>query len=185
MTDLLSPTDPATTRVEPAWRVEISALYEELDAQVARLGPICELSGRCCRFQEVGHTLFVSAPEVEFLLEGAPRPERALDRGETCPWQDHHGRCTAREARPLGCRVYYCDPSYTISGHELSEQFIRRLKQLTEDHGLPWNYAPLHHHLEAERARGSFPVDLAGDDHDGLRERISAHRKEASPKLEP
>ena len=27
---------------------------------MARLGPVCQLSGRCCRFKEYGHTLFVS-----------------------------------------------------------------------------------------------------------------------------
>jgi len=185
MTDLLSPTDPATMRVEPAWRVEIRALYEELDAQVARLGPVCELSGRCCRFQEYGHTLFVSAPEVRFLLCAAPGPHRPLDRGETCPWQDHQGRCTARDARPLGCRVYYCDPSYQHAGHELSERFIGRLKQLTETHGLPWNYAPLHHHLEEERARGGFPIDLARNDPEGSHQPPSGHRREASSNLDP
>jgi hypothetical protein len=136
---------------------DLRALYRELDAEVARLGPICELSGRCCRFQEYGHTLFVSAPEVEFLLSAAPSPARPLDRGETCPWQDHQGRCTAREGRPLGCRVYFCDASYRESGQELSERFIRRLKQVTEIHGLSWNYAAFHRHLEAERAGGRFP----------------------------
>ena len=37
---------------------------------------------------------------------------RPLDQGATCPWQDSRGHCTAREARPLGCRVYYCDPAF-------------------------------------------------------------------------
>jgi len=184
MTDLLSPTDPATAQVEPAWRAAIGALYEELDAEVARLGPVCQLSGRCCRFQEYGHTLFVSDPEVRYLKSAAPRPERPLDRGETCPWQDRQGRCTARDARPLGCRVYYCDPSYQHSGQELSERFIGRLKQLTEKHGLPWNYAPLHHHLEAERARGELPIDLARNGPQGLNVPRSGQRREAPPNLD-
>ncbi len=45
-------------------------------ARWRRLGPICQLSGRCCRFQEYGHTLFVSSLEVQFLLDHAPEPER-------------------------------------------------------------------------------------------------------------
>src|SRR5262245_2661736 len=89
---------------------ELRALYEQLDAEVAQLGPVCQLSGRCCRFKEYGHILFVSTPEVQFLLANAPEPHRPLDRGETCPWQDSLGRCTARGCRPVGCRVYYCDP---------------------------------------------------------------------------
>jgi hypothetical protein len=57
--------------------------------------------------------------------------------------------------------VYYCDPTYQLAGTELSERFVRRLKQWTERHHLPWNYAPLHRHLEAERAAGQLAIDLA------------------------
>ena len=140
---------------------ELRALYAQLDAEVARLGPVCQLSGRCCRFREYGHTLFVSAMEVAFLLNGAPDPHRPLDHGDTCPWQDSLGRCAAREARPLGCRVYYCAPTDPTAVTELSERFISRLKSLAERHGLPWNYAPLHRHLHDERDRGRLPIELA------------------------
>jgi hypothetical protein len=162
MNDPLNSTEPATTHAGPIWRTELVALYSDLDAHVARLGPVCGLSGRCCRFGEYGHTLFVSAVEVEFLLATAPSPARPLDGGATCPWQDHQGHCTARKGRPLGCRVYFCDPSYTDSGQQLSERFIGQLKQLTENHGLAWNYAPLHQHLEDRRACGGFPKGGAG-----------------------
>ena len=142
----------------PLADAELRALYEELDAEVAQLGPVCQLSGRCCRFKEYGHTLFVSTAEVQLLLESAPEPRRPLDQGETCPWQDAHGHCTARDCRPLGCRVYYCDPSYERFAYDLSERYIARLKALTDKHGLPWNYAPLHRHLEAQHvARGIVP----------------------------
>ncbi len=185
MTEISLPTDPAGTPVEPAWRAELAVLYAELDREVARLGPICELSGRCCRFQAYGHTLFVSTPEVRFLLDRAPPPQRPLDRGESCPWQDEQGRCTARDARPLGCRVYFCDAKYQHPGQEIAERFIGRLKQLTETHGLPWNYAPLHDHLEDERARGTFPIDLARPDPERFHEPRSGQRREASPNVEP
>jgi hypothetical protein len=168
----------------PPWQAEIRALYDELDARVARLGPKCDLSGRCCRFEEFGHTLFVSSPEIGFLLSAAPRPQRPLDGGRSCPWQDHQGRCTARDGRPLGCRVYYCDPSYRDAGEELSEHFIRRLKDLSDNHGLSWNYVPLHKHLEAELAGGRYLVDTVGHAGGGSREPPSAARKEESPDLD-
>jgi Fe-S-cluster containining protein len=132
-------------------------LYRDLDAEVALAGPTCELSGRCCRFLEYGHTLFLSAPESEYLIAHAPPPARPLDEGATCPWQDVQGRCTAREARPLGCRVYYCDPSYQETAQELSERYIARLKRLADSLGLAWGYAPLHRHLHAAVAAGRFP----------------------------
>lgn len=149
---------------DPApFRGALRALYNALDAEVAGLGPVCRLSGRCCRFEEYGHTLFVSAPEVALLLVDGPPPARALDDGATCPWQDGLGRCTARDARPLGCRVYYCDPAYQDHASDLSETYIARLKQLADVYRLPWNYAPLHRHLRWAEAAELF----AGPAHPG------------------
>jgi Fe-S-cluster containining protein len=153
--------NPATSTAAPLdpdrFREPLRLLYAELDATVARIGPVCRLSGRCCRFAEFDHTLFASAPEAALLLADAPAPARALDGGATCPWQDARGHCTARDARPLGCRVYYCDDSYQGHAVEVSEAFIARLKRLVEDLDLPWDYAPLHHHLRRARDEGRFP----------------------------
>lgn len=141
----------------------ILGLYAELDRAVADDGPVCELSGRCCRFAEYGHTLFVSAPEVELLIERAPPPVRLLDDGATCPWQNAQGHCTARDARPLGCRVYFCDPAYLERGAQIAEEFIGRFKRLFEFLGVPWDYRPLHVHLGRARDAGAitFPVQSA------------------------
>lgn len=145
---------------EPAFTA-LLAIYAALDAEVARRGPRCQLSGRCCRFEEFGHTLFVSRIEAEMLVDQAPAPSRPLDAGLTCPWQDAHGRCAARQARPLGCRAYFCDPAYEPTAHEVSEPHITKLKQLARDYDLPWSYQPLHHHLRRLREEGRLVVDLA------------------------
>jgi len=141
-----------------SYRDALLALYAELDAEIARRAPVCQLSGRCCRFVEYDHTLFLSAAELGVLLADAPAPVRPLDGGETCPWQNGQGHCTARGARPLGCRVYFCDPGYEGQAEELSETFLARLKQLSTEFGLPWNYAPLHHHLRVAWAQRDLPV---------------------------
>jgi hypothetical protein len=161
MTDRVVPADASAPSLTTLAHDELRALYRELDLAVSRLGPVCALSGRCCRFQEYGHTLFVSAAEAALLVELAPAPLRPLDSGETCPWQDERGHCAARDARPVGCRVYYCDPAYLPAAAELSERFVSRLKDFARRHGLPWNYAPLHRHLEDARAQGSLVIDLA------------------------
>lgn len=142
-------------------RESLRVLYAELDADVASHAPVCLLSGRCCRFAEYDHTLFLSEAEAALLLADAPPPSRPLDDGATCPWQDLQGRCTAREARPLGCRVYFCEDRYQDHAHALSETYIGRLKRLAETLGLPWNYAPLHRHLHAARDSGRFPTTPA------------------------
>src|ERR1700691_533367 len=97
-------------------------LYTEVDREVAAAGPVCVASGRCCRFKEYGHVLFLSSLEAEVLLEGVPEENRAQAgpehlRGEFCPYQKDN-LCTAREPRPLGCRIYYCDPNYQQTAAE-------------------------------------------------------------------
>ncbi len=142
MTDESEP-EPIANPIE----TELEALYARLDASVAERAPICRISGRCCRFQEYGHTLFLSSIEFEYLAAKAPPPLRPIDDGATCPWQDTAGRCTARTARPLGCRVYFCDPAYEGEAPDLTERFLAELKRLAERHERTWNYAPLHRHL--------------------------------------
>lgn len=140
------------------FRGPLREVYASLDAEVAALAPRCDLSGRCCRFEEFDHTLFVSSPEAALLIADAPAPSRPLDDGATCPWQDDRGLCTAREARPLGCRVFFCDPVYQEPGREVAERAIGSLKRVVESLGLPWNYAPLHRHLHASGSlKGPVP----------------------------
>jgi len=123
-------------------RNQVLALYREVDAEVRAAGPVCVASGRCCRFKEYGHTLFVSNLEADVLLSQAPAYELPVT-SDFCPFQKDN-LCTAREPRPLGCRVYYCDPAYQETGNLITEKYLQRLKQLAEEHGLPWRYAPLH-----------------------------------------
>jgi Fe-S-cluster containining protein len=144
-------------------RAPLQALYAELDSEIASLAPVCVLSGRCCRFQEYDHTLFLSEAEAAVLIADAPPPTRPLDEGATCPWQDEHGRCGARNARPLGCRVYFCDPNFDGHAEPLTERYLARIRLLVDELGLPWNYARLHSHLHAAVASGRLRI--AGADH--------------------
>lgn len=156
-----TPPAPGRTTLDQA-SAALVVLYEALDRDITRAGPTCELSGRCCRFEAYGHTLFVSRLEVDHLLATAPTPIRPLDTGQTCPWQDPHNRCTARAARPLGCRVYFCDPTFSDASARLSEHYIRALKRITDDLGRPWHYAPLHTHLAQAQTDGrvAFPTSV-------------------------
>jgi hypothetical protein len=139
--------------VNPEVRRQVLDLYAAVDREVAEAGPVCVASGRCCRFKEYGHTLFVSNLEADVLLAAAPPYEQPVST-DFCPFQKDN-LCTAREPRPLGCRVYYCDPTYQGTGERLTEKYLRRLKELAEEHGLEWRYAPLHHFLNES---GSEPM---------------------------
>ncbi|MBY0514534.1 MAG: hypothetical protein K2P78_11560 [Gemmataceae bacterium] len=134
------------------WRV-----YAAVDEAVAVAGPRCDASGRCCRFTEYGHTLFMSHFEAELLLASAPPYVKPVTR-DGCPFQVG-GRCTAREARPLGCRIYFCDPRYAERMTEITEKAVARLKHIADKYDAGWRYAPLHVFLnEAER-----PQDVPAD----------------------
>jgi hypothetical protein len=137
---------------EPVRRLVLQ-LYADVDRDVAAAGPVCVASGRCCRFKEYGHVLFLSNLEADVLLAGAPPYDPAIVTPDFCPFQKGN-MCTAREPRPLGCRVYYCDPNYQETANELTEKYLHRLKQLADEQGVPWRYAPLHRFLaEPELAR--------------------------------
>src|SRR5438067_1379881 len=133
-------------------RRQVLQLYDEVDQAVAAAGPVCVASGRCCRFKEYGHVLFLSNLEAEVLLADAPPYEQPV-ASDFCPFQKQN-LCTAREPRPLGCRVYYCDPNYQETGNRSTETYLARLKALAAEHGEPWHYAPLHAFLNESAVRG-------------------------------
>ncbi len=144
----------------------IRIIYAAADAAVAAAGPVCESSGRCCRFTEYGHTLFLSDIESEYLLATAPAYDRVTPDG--CPFQVD-GLCTARDERPLGCRVYFCDPKFQEEMPVIIESHLQQLKRLADETNRPWRYAPLHVFLQealddgrdvpsVEKKRLSLPI---------------------------
>jgi Fe-S-cluster containining protein len=128
-------------------RRRVLEVYAAADAAVGAAGPRCQASGRCCRFKEYGHTLFLSRFEAELLLETAPAYDQPVSP-DGCPFQVG-GLCTAREQRPLGCRIYFCDPDYQGRQTEITEDAIARLKEIADEFGTGWEYAPLHRFLNA------------------------------------
>ena len=127
-------------------------IYAAADRDVAAAGPACVASGRCCRFAEYGHRLYISSLEADVLLAEAPPYAKPVS-SDFCPFQVDN-ICTAREPRPLGCRVYYCDPAYQETGNLITETYLRKLKELAVAYGLEWEYAPLHHFLNNASGAG-------------------------------
>lgn len=123
---------------------ELAVLYAELEAELARIAPRCELSGRCCDFPRSGLTLFSTDLELDLLERRTPPPDAAAVGGEDdrlCPhWRG--GLCQAREGRPLGCRLYFCDERKALALEELSVRFHDRLKRLHDRAGIAYRYGP-------------------------------------------
>ena len=140
--------------MSPELHRRVLEIYQEVDREVAAAGPVCVASGRCCRFKDYGHVLFVSNLEAEMLLADAPPYQQPVS-ADFCPFQKEK-LCTARENRPLGCRIYYCDPSYQETGNLISERYLRRLKDLAAASAAEWRYQPLHTFLSPPGEGGAL-----------------------------
>lgn len=160
--------------VESGWRVwreaasrpeidaAIRALYREIGEVVAERRPVCNASGRCCRFEAYGHRLYVTGLEIAWFLQGveggrytspddSAGPARAYSLKQlpltpnlqiltpNCPYQIN-GLCSTHAIRPLGCRVFFCEEGTEAWQQDTTEHFLNRLKQLHADNGLPYAY---------------------------------------------
>lgn len=130
----------------------LETLLEDLDAELAALGAKCWARGGCCDFGRAGHRLYATRIEALRFLQGVEL--RAWDPGsDSCPaWKD--GRCTAREHRPVGCRVYHCDPAYEELLQDVMERYTTRLKWIHERACLSWDYRDWVAHLCALKEGG-------------------------------
>lgn len=152
--------------------VQLGRLYGLVENKVTSQGPVCELSARCCRFREFGHDLFLTALEHEYLLASGEPAVEPLRAGENCPWQASSGVCMARAGRPLGCRVYFCDPNFAETMPEIMEEALTQLKQIHNQMEIPWDYRPLHLFLTESREKGRWvepsqaPCDTVGESTD-------------------
>lgn len=128
---------------------ELGALYGELDAVIAADNPLCRTSGDCCQFGKYGHRLYATRAEAQYfaLRRGWPAQEFSM---ESCPYL-RDNRCTARDARPLGCRVFFCDPAWRGKGEDLTERYLRRIGALSERLGIERDYRPFLEHLNLFR----------------------------------
>ena len=75
----------------------LSLIYAACDEAVASRNLSCRACGRCCKFEQAGHRLFVSTGELAMLsLAPLPVPTWLETR---CPYQVDD-RCTARWSIP-------------------------------------------------------------------------------------
>jgi len=123
--------------VQPDARAALAAIYAEVALVIDEHEPRCEVSGRCCRFDEVDHELWSTALEIAYAREvsgDVPEAKPGL-----CPWHVE-GLCTLRDGRPLGCRTFFCDPRWKDLGPEVHELFHQRIGRLHEAHGVTYDY---------------------------------------------
>jgi hypothetical protein len=121
---------------------DLQRLYARLETELRRLDLRCRACGRCCHFETAGHILFATA--LETAASGARQPPPPEPAGPMrCPWQVREA-CTAREGRPLGCRLHFCEttPETAAALEELSTRAHAELRRIHDAHGIDWDYRP-------------------------------------------
>jgi hypothetical protein len=142
---MVPPSAPPT----PGLLSELEAVYRDADRLFA--GWSCPASTECCRFGVTGRQPYVTSIELAAVRKavaarGGPRSWRratgrlALPMGprdeRICPLLDASGRCAVYEARPLGCRTFYCDratPGARVERREVNA-LVRRIQDIAQRH---------------------------------------------------
>lgn len=114
------------------------SLYRELERSRPPGRPRCLGGGACCRFDLAGHRLYASTLELA-LLTTAPMADASRCGRGRCPYQ-LGPRCTARERRPLGCRLYFCGPGEATLD---AESWHGRVRDLHDRFQLTYVYQEL------------------------------------------
>ena len=143
-------------------RDAVAAVYADLQSQIDARKPVCTASGRCCRFDEFGHRLYVTTMELAAFTHGLrgagpssgrnARPGDGLALPSGCPFQID-GLCSVHPIRPFGCRVFFCDATSTDWQNGQYERLHKELKRLHETLAVPYFY------VEWRQALAALEID--------------------------
>lgn len=122
----------------PVLHERMAAFYAAVDAAISAYQPVCRNRGACCRFDSFGHKLYVTTLELAYFLHGCGLPW-PLPLGDACPFQVA-GRCITRSYRPLGCRIFYCDPDMRDWQGPEYESRLMELRRMSEELAIPYRY---------------------------------------------
>jgi len=130
----------------------VDAVHAEVQRAIDERRPRCDVSGRCCRFEQFGHRLFVTTLELAVfvgrLKAGGGGAMPAGWDGTGCPFQA--GKlCGAHLIRPFGCRIFFCDPAADVWQQAQYERFHAAIKALHERFGVPYLYVEWREGLKA------------------------------------
>ncbi len=130
---------------------ELGQILRQADVAAEKHNWACRACGKCCRFDQFGHKLYVTGGELAYLTDNSPIPAKAnLSAPDTaidveaglCPYQ-RESRCVARDGRALGCRLFFCDPAAADWFCETYEALHEQIKHIHAAADLPYVYVEL------------------------------------------
>jgi Fe-S-cluster containining protein len=145
----------------PEVRDAVFRIYAAVQHEIDARRPLCVMSGKCCRFDEYGHRLYVTTIELAgFVYNFEQRPAQPRTQGRVtgtgislptlvqplqttnaggCPFQV--GKlCGVHSVRPFGCRMFFCDPTASQWQNQTYERFHAELKTLHDRLEVPYFY---------------------------------------------
>jgi hypothetical protein len=120
---------------------EIQNLYKWLDSQIKENIPSnsCSGCGQCCEYEKYGHRIYISNLELMYLKSFIPNLPPVTDG--KCPFAKDN-KCTVRDYRFGACRIFFCKADANFQ-QQLSEDFIKQIKILSDNHNLQYQYGNL------------------------------------------
>ena len=152
-------------------RDALEHVYAAAMRAIAERQPKCEASGRCCRFEQYGHRLYVTGLEAAYTMMklDAARPVNGLAtlqsdtqaqrfvarvslpvlsssalqraRSEGGCPFQVDGLCSIHTIKPLACRTYFCDPTATEWQQDLTERLHAQITRIHTEYGVVYRYA--------------------------------------------
>jgi len=153
----------------PDVRGAVARVYTDLQREIDARRPICSASGKCCRFEEYGHRLYVSTLELAAFVAQVPTVTRDVPvqtrslpvlTSPGCPFQVDN-LCSVHAIRPFGCRMFFCDATATQWQNERYEHFHAELKRLHELLDVPYFYVEWRQALAALGLSGTGAAGLS------------------------
>ena len=128
----------------------VGELYRQVEEQLGQLEVTCQQCGKCCRFEEFSQELLASTAELGYLwswLKKHPLKligllgKTAESNHNVCPFLQKQS-CTAREARALGCRVFFCQAKGLDKERmeSIYEAYHKRIIELHKQRDVSYHY---------------------------------------------
>ncbi len=143
-------------------RSMVGELYREVQEQLAQLEVNCQQCGKCCCFEEFGQELLASTAEVGYLWAWLRKQPSKLKKvaarkiewsHKVCPFLED-GSCMAREARALGCRVFFCQAKGLDKERmeDIYESYHKRIVELHKQRDVGYHYLSWSKAMSAARS---------------------------------
>jgi hypothetical protein len=118
---------------------ELNSLYDELADEPALTAAFCNMCGSCCNFTQYDHELWLTSLELANLIDKAGHPPPAPSG--ICPYQKNN-RCTARNGRTLGCRIFHCEMDKDKM-EKLYQVYLDRIMAICKKHNVLPEYGEM------------------------------------------